>query len=198
MKRMLMFCLPLIVLAFTQGVSQTGAQSGNGTNTPAADSVTYSKNPEANDLFLRARDYFNKSDPRVAGGKLANAREAIKLYEQAVKKDPNFALAYVELSRAWQRLGYSDPDGASNEEILPPARAALLKALALDNKLTEAHLALAALYFGADYDWEKAEREFKLALQLAPNNAGAHTSYAGYLGSMGRFDEALAEAKKAE
>src|SRR4029077_7402747 len=60
----------------------------------------YSQNPEATDLFLKAHELFAKSDPRT-GGKLANAREAIKLYEQAVKKDPKFGLAYVELSRSW-------------------------------------------------------------------------------------------------
>src|SRR5437773_11511950 len=84
-------------------------------------SAVYSQNPEANALFLKAREYYGKSDPRT-GGKLANAREAIKLFEQAVQKDPSFALAYVELSRTWLSLGYSDPDGATNEEILPPAR----------------------------------------------------------------------------
>ncbi len=107
-------------------------------------SAVYSQNPEANALFLKAREYSGKSDPRT-GGKLANAREAIKLFEQAVQKDPSFALAYVELSRAWLSLGYSDPDGATNEEILPPARAAAVKAVELDPKLPEAHLGLASL-----------------------------------------------------
>jgi Tfp pilus assembly protein PilF len=129
--------------------------------------VVYSKNSEANALFLKAREYLAKSDPRT-GGKLANAREAIKLIEQAVEKDPSFALAYVELSRAWTSLTYSDPDGATNEEILPPARAAALKAVQLDPKLPEAHLGLASLAFSVDYDWDTAEREYKLALQLQP------------------------------
>src|SRR6266550_9118140 len=106
--------------------------------------AVYSQNREANALFLKAREYSGKSDPRT-GGKLANAREAIKLFEQAVQKDPRFALAYVELSRAWLSLGYSDPDGATNEEILPPARAAAVKAVELDPKLPEAHLGLASL-----------------------------------------------------
>jgi len=85
--------------------------------------VVYSQSPEANALSLAARDYFNKSDPRI-GGTLAHAREAIGLYEQAVKKDPKFALAFVELSRAWAALGYSEPDGISNKELLPHAKAA--------------------------------------------------------------------------
>ena len=169
--------------------------SGAGQSEPAA---VYSQDPEANALFLRAREYYNKSDPRVAGGKLANAREAIKLYEQAVQKDPKFALAYVELSRAWLQLGYSDPDGLSNKEILPPARTALLKALELDSSLVDAHRGLAGLYYSAEYDWEKAEREYKLVLQLAPSNPAGHIAYAGFLNSMGRFEEALAHAHKAD
>lgn len=157
----------------------------------------YSKNPDANDFFLKAREYSEKSDPRT-GGKLANAREAIKLYEEAVRKDPNFALAYVELSRAWLSLGYSDPDGATNEEILPPARAAAIKAVELDPKLPEAHLSLAALSYNVDFDWGISDREYKLALQLQPDNARANAGYAAYLSSMGKFTEALEYATKAD
>ena len=180
----------ILKLPLTPGQNETKAQA---TNTPV-----YSENPEANDLFLKARQYLAQSDPRVAGGKLANAREAIKLYEQAVQKDPKFALAFVEMSRAWLRLGYSDPDGLSNKIIVPHARAALLNALALDKNLTDAHLVLASLYYNVEYAWGKAESEYKAVLQQAPNNAGAHTSYAGLLSSTGRFDEALAQAKKSE
>jgi tetratricopeptide (TPR) repeat protein len=163
--------------------------SGNGTRKQA---VAYSQNPEANELFLKAREYFNK------GGTLANARKAIKLYEQAVKADPKFALAFVELSRAWMTLGFSNPDGMTNKELLPHAKAAALEAVALDQKMADAHLALAGIYYSIEFDWEQAEREYKLALQLAPSSADAHGSYAAYLGSMGRFDEALTEAKKAD
>lgn len=165
---------------------------------PSTAPTVYSKNPEANALFLKAREYYAKSDPRIAGGKLANAREAIKLYELAVKKDPTFALAFEELSRAWLQLGYSDPDGLPSKDILPPAKAALLKALALDDHSVDAHRALAGLYYSAEYDWEKAEREYKLVLELAPDSAAGHLAYAGHLSSMGRFDEALRHAHKAE
>ena len=159
--------------------------------------VLYSQNPEVNELFLKAREYIARSHPDT-GGTLANAREAIKLYEQAVKTDPKFALAFLELSRAWVSLGYSEPDGITNKDLLPHAKAAALKAVALDQNMADAHLALAGIYYSIEYDWENAEREIKLALQLAPDNAWAHGSYASYLGSMGRFDEALAEANKAD
>jgi tetratricopeptide (TPR) repeat protein len=199
MKRMLMILLPLLLLPLALGASRTSARSAAETQKQqAAAGTIYSQNAEANELFLKARDYYNKSDPRIPGGKLANAREAIKLYEQAVKKDPKFALAFVELSRAWLQLGYSDLDGLTTKQILPPAKAALFKALALDNNLADAHRALAALYYNIEYDWKKAEREYRLVLRLAPENTNARLGYAAYLSSMGRFDEALIEAKKAD
>jgi tetratricopeptide (TPR) repeat protein len=159
--------------------------------------AVYSQNPQANNVFLKAREYYAKGDPRT-GGKLANCREAIKLYQQAVEKDPSFALGYVELSRAWLGLGYSDPDGGTNEEILPPARAAALKAVELDPRLAEAHLGLASLSYNIDFDWQRAEREYKLALQLQPDNARANNAYAAFLSSMGKFREALEYAVKAD
>ena len=159
-------------------------------------SGVFSQDPQANELFVKAREYLGKSDPRV-GGQLANAREAIKLYEQAVAKDPGFALAYVDMARAWLRLGYSNPDGASTEEIMPPARAALAKSVELDSNLADAHLMLAALAFNIDYEWDKADREYSRGLQLQPDNGDAHANYAAFLSSMGRFSEALAQMKKA-
>ena len=198
MKRMLIIFLLLGSLISLESSAQTSPPSSSKTGKQEPASTVYSQNPAANQLFLQAREYYTKSDPRITGGKLANAREAIKLYEQAVQADPKFALAYVEMSRAWLRLGYSDPDGLSNEALLPPAKAALLKALSIDNKLTDVHLTLAALYYNLDYDWAGAEREYYLALELAPNNAAAHTGYAAYLGSMGRFAEALNESARAD
>jgi tetratricopeptide (TPR) repeat protein len=198
MKKAPVKFLLLVLLMSAQSASQVSPQSANETKRQATGDTVYSKNPEANELFLKARELYGRSDPRIAGGKLANAREAIKLYQQAVKIDPKFALAYVELSRAWLQLGYSDPDGLSNNEIFPPAKAALLKALALDKNLAEAHRVLAALYYNVEYNWESAEREYKFVLQLAPKSSAAHLGYANYLNSMGRFDEAIGEAKKAE
>jgi len=157
----------------------------------------YSQNPAANELFVKAHELFAKSDPRT-GGKLANAREAIKLYEQAVKKDPQFALAYVELSRSWLRLGYSDPDGLTIDQLLPPARAAARKAVEVDPGLPEEHQQLAALSYNVDFDWKGAEQEYKLALRLQPANASTHAAYAAFLNSLARFPEALEQAVRAE
>jgi tetratricopeptide (TPR) repeat protein len=196
MKARLVIILLLVKLIAPMGVAQTAPLPASKPEASAA--IVYSQNHEANELFLKAREFAKKGDPRVPGGALANARTAIKLYEEAVKKDPQFALAHVEISRTWLSLGYSDPDGLSNDQIIPPAKGALLKALALDPNLPEAHLGLAGLYYNLDYDWDKAEAEYTRALMLRPNDAAAHTNYAAYLGSMGRFDEAVAEAKKAD
>jgi tetratricopeptide (TPR) repeat protein len=166
------------------------------TRSGAQTQPNYSQDPTANELFLKAHEYLSQSDPRV-GGKLAKAREAIKLYQAAVKNDPHFGLAYVEMARAWLRLGYSNPDGASNDAIMPPAKAALAKAVAVDPKLPDAHLMLAALAFNIDYEWQKADREYKQGIALQPSNADAHANYAAYLSSMGRFPEALAQATQA-
>jgi tetratricopeptide (TPR) repeat protein len=100
---------------------------------------------------LKAHEVYGKRDPRL-GGALANARKAIKLYKQAVEADPKFALAFVELSGAWMELGYSDPDGMTNKELLPHAKAAASKAVALDGNMAEAHLALAAVHYSLEYD----------------------------------------------
>jgi tetratricopeptide (TPR) repeat protein len=196
MIRVVTVFLLLILLAATKNASQASAQSADETKRQATAAVVYSQNPEANELFLKAREYYNKSNPRT-GGTLASAREAIKLYEEAVKKDPKFALAYVGISRAWMRLGYSVPGGMSNKELLPHAKSAALKAVELDKNLLDAHVVLAGIYFNIEFDWEKAEREYKLAVKLAPNDAAVHSGYATYLASMGRFDEATVEAKKA-
>lgn len=157
---------------------------------------TYSAVPAANELFLKAHEYLSQSDPRV-GGQLANAREAIKLYQAAVEKDPGFALAYVDMARAWLRLGYSNPDGASNDEIMPAAKSALARAITINPDLADAHLMLAALAFNIDYEWGRADREYKMGIALQPRNAEAHANYAAYLSSMGRFPEALAQATQA-
>ena len=111
----------LLVKLITPGLAQPASSPATKASPDASAGSVYSQNHEANELFLKAREFAKKGDPRVPGGALANAREAIKVYEQAVKKDPQFALAYVEMSRAWLSLGYSDPDGLPNEQIIPPA-----------------------------------------------------------------------------
>ncbi|HEY1962738.1 MAG TPA: tetratricopeptide repeat protein [Rhizomicrobium sp.] len=157
----------------------------------------HSPNPKANALFTKGLELYKKSDPRT-GGTFENARAAVDLFQQAVKADPKFALAYVDMARAYLNLGYSNPGAASDSEIGPKVHAALGRAVAADPNLAEAHRVTAAVAYNMDFDWQTAGREYKRSLELEPDNATTHLSYADFLGTMGRFPEALAEADKAE
>jgi TolB-like protein/DNA-binding winged helix-turn-helix (wHTH) protein/Flp pilus assembly protein TadD len=144
--------------------------------------------PDAYDLYLRGQFFFNK---RTA----ADLRAAASLFEQAVQRDSGFA-------RAWAALAGADVLGAvysigPPQALVARARAAALKALALDSSLAEAHAALALIVQNHNWDWEMAEREFRQAIALNPNYATAHHWYAEHLMWRGRFDEALRESERA-
>lgn len=141
-------------------------------------------NPEAYELLLKGRSYRSR-------GKTEDWKKAADYFNQAVIRDPSYALAYAELSDMYRGLGSLDP-----AEYFPKARAAALRALELDENLAEAHYALANLKRDA-WEWADAEREYKRAIELNPNLALAHRWYASYLRVMGRFDEAIAEIKRA-
>jgi eukaryotic-like serine/threonine-protein kinase len=141
-------------------------------------------NAEAYELLLKGRFYRSR-------GRMEDWKKAADYFNQAVTRDPAYALAYAELSDMYKGLGSVDP-----AEYFPKARAAALKALELDASLAEAHYALANLNRDA-WEWEDAELEYKRAIELNPNLALAHRWYASYLRVMGRFDQAIAEIKRA-
>jgi tetratricopeptide (TPR) repeat protein len=172
-------------------------QTSQSTNPSLASvEIVYSPVPEANRLFLQARGYFDKGNPSL-GGELSDVRKSIELFEAAIAKDPQFALAYAEVSRAWTALGWSAPDGLPNIDLLPHVKATALKAVELDERLPAAHLALASVYSSFEFDWARAEAEYKRAIELAPSDARGYAAYAVYLGKMGRFSEALTRAQRA-
>ena len=148
-----------------------------------------SVNPEAHDLYLKGRFYWNL---RTAGG----VKESIAFFEQAADRDPNFALAYAGIADAYNIgniLGIY-----SAKESLPQAKAAANKALALDPSLAEAHAALGMEKSHYEFDLRGAQREFLKAIELDPNSAYAHLFYSNcYLAPVGRFSEAIAENKRA-
>ena len=121
--------------------------------------------------------------------------KAIELYNQATALDPNYALPYVGLSRAYRSFALTS-DFPSNE-TMPKAKAAALRALELDETEPEAHTALGLIAFLYDWDWAAAEQHYLRALDLDPNNPSSHTAYAHLLSNTGRHDEALAEARRA-
>jgi len=149
----------------------------------------YTDNNEAYEVFLRGQFHYAK---RTKDGLL----QSIEFYEQAIKLDPNFALAYVGMARSYNVM----PSFAfmSPKEAMPRAKSAAERALQIDPNLAEAHGALANALALFDWDWAEAEREFKRATALDPNVAEIHNRYGrSYLMPSGRFDEAIAELKRA-
>src|SRR5271157_2969282 len=145
--------------------------------------------PEAYDLYLKGRFYWNQRTP-------AGNKESIGYFKQATAKDPNFALAYAGLADAYN-FGNIIGD-YSPKDSFPEAREAAIKAIALDPSLAEAHAALGMEKSHYEFDFPGAEREFLKALEVNPNSAYAHLFYSNcYLSPMGRTSEAIAENKKA-
>lgn len=144
---------------------------------------------EAYRLYLEGRYYWNKRTPD-------DLRKSIDFLQQAIVKDPNYALAYAGLADVFNVINdYVDRPAS---EFIPQAQAAASKALQLDDSLAEAHTALAFSKAAYDWDWAGAEREFKRAINLNPNYANAHYFYAvTYLTPLGRHEESIRELQRA-
>jgi TolB-like protein/Tfp pilus assembly protein PilF len=145
-------------------------------------------NTEAYQFYLRGRYYWNK---RTGDG----FKKAIEQFQQAIDRDPNYALAYDGLADCYLLLEQYASTPAN--ETLPKAKAAAERALQIDDSLAEAHASLAS-YYHQSWRWDEAEKEFKRAISLNPNYPTAHHWYEVHLRSMGRLDEALAEIKRAQ
>jgi len=142
-------------------------------------------NPDAYDDYLHGRYMLSQRNQQAF-------LEAIKFFNQAVAKDPNFALAYAGLADSYVLLTLV------TGSHVPEAKEAALKTLALDDDSAEAHTSLAAVDV-LEWNWTDAEKEFRRALELNPNYALAHHWYGNlYLSPMGRQQEAIAELKQAQ
>ncbi len=122
----------------------------------------------------------------------------IEYFEQALEKDRSYALPHAGLAECWVLRGFQEFGDVNEAEAMPRAKAAALEALRLDPQLSPAHTWLGAVHMLYDWDWIAAEAEFRRAIQLEPENAYAHMWYAVFLGMMGRHDESLAQAHRAE
>src|SRR5213596_3441668 len=144
------------------------------------------ENPEAHRLYLLGRYEFGKYSE-------AGWTSSIRYYEQALKLDPNYALAYCGLADTYAYMG-----GVMmpSKEAVAKEKEFAQKALELDPELPEAHLSLACAFGGA-FDWRNAQIEFDRAIELNPNLAWAYEIYAWFLGGVGRLDEAIAKDTKA-
>ena len=143
--------------------------------------------PEVYESYLKGE--FSKGNNR------ADVERSIAYFEQAIRKDPTFAPAYVGLAGAYNDLGTVFL-GVSPSEVRPKAISAARKALELDPQLAEAHALLAGVY-EQEWQWSNAEAEYKRALELNPNDPAAHLGYASWLLCQGRTEEALAWARRA-
>jgi tetratricopeptide (TPR) repeat protein len=145
-------------------------------------------NPVAYELYLQGQYHYYK-------WKSEDFRKAIEYFQKAIDADPHWAPPYAALANSY---GWLWINGAvPPQEALPRFSAALKTALEIDNTLPEAHYTMAAAAFYYRWDWEEADREFKLALALDPSLVEARFEYAWFLSCMGRMNEALAEAQRA-
>lgn len=149
----------------------------------------YTESREAYLAYLRGRTIFSR---RVENG----FQQSLDAYQEALARDPAFALAYAGLGDLFTRQGNA-ATGDRGTEHYKKATAYIKRALELDADLSEAHASLGRLKRSNEWDWKGAEKEFKKAIELDPNNATAIAWYAQMLSFLGRSDEALAMVDRA-
>jgi DNA-binding winged helix-turn-helix (wHTH) protein/TolB-like protein/tetratricopeptide (TPR) repeat protein len=149
----------------------------------------HTEDVEAYQAYLKGRYFWNK---RTEEG----MRKGVECFRQAIEIDPLYALAYAGLADSYNVLGIYNV--SPPREIFPKAKAAAVKALAIDDTLAEAHTSLAFVLQHFDWDWAGAEREYRRALELDPGYATARHWYANYLITIGRHAEAMEEMRLAQ
>jgi eukaryotic-like serine/threonine-protein kinase len=143
--------------------------------------------PQAYQLYLKGKYYYEKRTRE-------SLEKANDYFNQAIQRDPNYAMAWAGLAANY----FVQPDYApvSNAEVMPKARAAAEKALALDDTIAEAHGVLAGIH-NAKFEWDAADQEFQRTLELNPNDANTRNWYAFLLAQEGRYNDAIAQVQKA-
>jgi TolB-like protein/DNA-binding winged helix-turn-helix (wHTH) protein/Tfp pilus assembly protein PilF len=149
-----------------------------------ANARAVSPNREAHEAYLMGRFHWNK---RTTEG----LQQALGHFQRAIEKDAAYAAAYAGLADTYLVMAYQFL--LPPKEAYPKAKAAVERALQLDANLAEAHVSRAGITFVYDWDWDRAEQEFRRAIELNPSYASAHQWYAGFLSAMGRHTEALRE-----
>ncbi len=146
------------------------------------------ENPEAYRFYLKGRYYWNKRSPE-------GMQKAANYFQQAIDKDPAYALAYAGLADTYVYLSFFNM--VAPRDAMPRAKAAAAKALEIDDNLAEAHVSLGYISYAYDWDWPAAGKHFDQALALDPAYTRAHIFYPFYLSSRGQSQEAVAVAKGA-
>jgi DNA-binding winged helix-turn-helix (wHTH) protein/TolB-like protein len=150
----------------------------------------YTNNTEAYQLYLKGRYFWNKR----TGDAL---KTSIEYFEQAIRADPNYALAYAGVADSYLLLGAGDYGVMSPAEAMPLAKNAATTALQLDETLAEAHTSLGFLNYIFDWDWAGADRHFRRAIELSPAYPTASHWYSLYLTVTGRTGEGIETARRA-
>ena len=151
-------------------------------------SSTYPANSKAYELYLKGRYFLNKRA-------LEWSQKAIRFFRRAIEQDPRYALAFVGLADCY--LSIAGFEVRPVRELVPKAKAAVLQALKIDSNLAAAHLTHARIMSTCEFNWDGAEREFRLAIQLDPFHGEAHQHYAIFLSKLGQHDDAVKEINKA-
>jgi eukaryotic-like serine/threonine-protein kinase len=149
----------------------------------------HTEDAEAYQLYLKGRHHWNKWTEE-------GFYKAIEYFQQAVGKDPRYALAHTGVADSYVLLGWNSY--LPPKEAFPKGKAAAMAALKLDPELAEAHPPLAAVLWLHDWQWEEAQTEFKRTLELCPTYATANHWYAEFVMTMGRHEEAMARMKKTQ
>jgi serine/threonine-protein kinase len=142
----------------------------------------YTDNAEAYQLYLEGRYHWNKRNPD-------NYRKALEYFQQAIDKDPAYALAYAGMADTWAQISFFNV--LPPREVMPKAKAAAEKALQIDNRLGEAYVSLGYISYTYDFDWTAAGKQFDQALALNPGYARTHSFYPLYLSSLGRSQDSI-------
>jgi TolB-like protein/Tfp pilus assembly protein PilF/predicted Ser/Thr protein kinase len=149
---------------------------------------SYTTSPEAYQDYLKGHYWWNKTTEE-------GYNKGIEYFQQAIEKDPTYALAYSGLADCY--TGLAVYGFVPSKEAFPRAKKAAQKALELDDTLAEAHASLAYVEAIYGWDWSGAEREIQRAIELNPSSANAHRLYGQVLRNTGRLEEAIAEGKRA-
>jgi adenylate cyclase len=144
---------------------------------------------EAHDLYLQGRYFWSKRDS-------PSMLRSVQLFEDAIKNDPDYALAYAGVADAYAVMAANNQMAPA--QAVPRAKAAVTRALELDPRLAEAHASLGLVKSRCEWDWRGGEQEFRRAIELNPTYATAHHWAGVNLTVLGRFEEADAELRKAQ
>ena len=147
----------------------------------------YTESTEAYNAYLKGRFFWNKCTQQ-------GLEKSVDYFQRAVLLDPTYAVAYAGIAASYFRLAttYLPP-----QEAFPKSKAAAIKAFELDDRLSEAHATLGIVKMRCDWDWNSARQELERAVEISPEYATGHQWYGNYLDSIGEFEDALREKRRA-